>query len=213
MAKTAIHEQAQALSNYFEDMLAEPSKAVPAPVIDTVDESEQVGSPEPLEDNNISPAEPTPRISAEPPISVTSVARASHYKLLLCEIGTLPVAIDVEQLNNIVHWPKQGLSQMSGQPAWHLGLLTARDQQTEVVDIQHILHKEAIQSPMQGDYILLVDQRRLGIVCDRIQHIVTIEQDAINWHEEQDAWSVGMINDSMHTILDIPSLLTALKSL
>jgi chemotaxis signal transduction protein len=189
MAKPAIHEQAQALSVYFRDMLAESEKT-PAPV-------------QPVPETDIS--EITPTADVAPVI-------ADKENFLLCQIGGMPLAITVSTLSNIVHWPEQGLSQLPGQADWQLGLLRHQQQHCDVIDIRALLQAPATDK--QADYILLLAQGRRGIACNVIEQIRTISPDAINWRQDrsQRPWFLGVLSDTMHSIVDIEALLAALDN-
>lgn len=200
MAKTAIHEQTQALSVYFRDMLAEPDKtrAVEQPVAvpDTTEAPLSVSTA-------------TPAVADEP-----SPTFHGEKNFLLCEIGGLPLAIAVSSLNNIVHWPQQGLTRIPGQSAMQLGLLSTQQQQCDVLDIRTLLQAPESSAEPQADYILLLDKGRRGIACNRIEHIKTFDSNAINWRQDrsQRRWFVGVINESMHSIVDLAALIAALDN-
>lgn len=196
MAKTQIYQQEEALSVYFRDMLAEPGKAKPAP--------ETAPPPHTIEAEDKTTQEQAAAISEAP----------APLKLLLCEIGGIKLALTVAELNNIVLWPEQGLNRLPGQADWQLGLLSERDQQVEVVDIRPALQAAGSEAPAQTRYILLVDGRRRGIACDSIEHIITVEAEAVNWRQDrsQRPWFSGVVADSMHNIIDLPTLLSALDS-
>jgi purine-binding chemotaxis protein CheW len=193
MAKTRIHEHEEALSVYFRDMLAEPF-AEP-----------QQTEVEPVADT--SAAEPAEVVTA--PISIPS----GRQKLLLCEIGEMKLAVAVDALNNILHWPESGLNQLPGSADWQLGVLSQQREHTRVIDIRQFLDKDANADAPPAGYILLVDERRQGIACDRINQIVQIDSDDINWRRDrsQRPWFTGVIADSMHSIIDIGELLTAIE--
>lgn len=204
MAKTAIHEQAQALSVYFRDMLAEPEKApaVVAPAIEA----------------DISEARPAPGAENQSAIDTSADAVTpvitDKENFLFCQIGGMPLAIAVSALNNIVHWPEQGLSQLPGQADWQLGLLRNREQHCDVIDIRAVLQAPATATEAQADYILLLDQGRRGIACNVIEQIRTIRPDAINWRQDrrQRPWFLGVLSETMHSIVDIEALLVALDN-
>ena len=200
MAKTAIHEQTQALSVYFRDMLAEPDKT--QPVEQPVAEPDRAEAP-------LSASTATPAAADEP-----SPTFSGKQNFLLCEIGGLPLAIAVSSLNNIVHWPQQGLTRIPGQSAMQLGLLSTQQQQCDVLDIRTLLQAPDSSAEPQADYILLLDKGRRGIACNHIEHIKTFDSNAINWRQDrsQRPWFVGVINESMHSIVDLTALIAALDN-
>lgn len=218
MAKTRIYEQQQALSVYFRDMLAEPGRKEPQPV------------PEPV----VTMPEATPEVTTQHEVSIDSETESheqvkpelaaneagtigqaeTSQKLLLCDIGGMALAFAVSELNNIVHWPEQGLTHLPGSADWQLGIMSDRQQHSEIVDIRGVLQTPHSDQPAAARYILLVDERRHGIACDQIQQIIQIDDDKVNWRQDQcqRPWFTGVIADSMHSIVDIPALLAALES-
>jgi chemotaxis signal transduction protein len=206
MAKTQIYQQEEALSVYFRDMLADPRSVADKPAPEA-----ESPAPEPEPQSTQAGTRSVQReVKATPqtdPAPVTTI-----YKLLLCQIGGMKLALDVSALNNIVHWPSSGLNQLPGHRDWQLGLFRDREQHIEVVDIRHLLQAEKRNGEQPG-YILLVNGRRMGVACDGISQIINIDDNHINWRSEtsQRPWFSGVIADSMHSIIDLPALLTALE--
>lgn len=207
MAKTQIYQQEEALSVYFRDMLAESkpqpqpaAKQQPAQAVDISKAAEPVSPPA---DEAASEALPTESSQPQTPV-----------RLLLCLIAGIKVAMPVTELNNIVHWPQQGLYQLPDQADWQLGLLSDGEQQIEVVDISAALQVTCGDSTPRPRYIMLVDDRRRGITCDAIEQIVSLEPGAINWREQRDQrpWFSGVVTESMHNVIDLKALLTAIDS-
>ncbi|WP_297808241.1 chemotaxis protein CheW [uncultured Methylophaga sp.] len=206
MAKTQIYQQKDALSVYFHDMLAEPRK-----------------SPRNIAAKSPAPPEITPESTNKPSLQAESTAEKrqtepkaseSPLRLFLCQIAGIKVALPVSELNNIVHWPQQGLTQFPDQADWQLGLLSDRGQQIEVIDIGAALQATAGEQQVRPRYILLVDGRRLGIACEAIEEIASLETDAVHWREDNDprSWFKGLLSESMHTLIDLPALLTSLDA-
>lgn len=207
MAKTQIYQQEQALSVYFRDMLAEPRTQAQAST------DQQPAQPDSINET----AEPIspPADEAAPEMAPTgSPQPQTPLRLLLCELAGIKLALPVSELNNIVHWPQQGLNQFPNQADWQLGLLTEGEQQIEVIDISTALHGTSSNSQPRPRYIMLVDDRRRAITCDAIEQIVSLEPEAINWHGEADQhpWFSGEIAESMHHVIDLKALLAAIDS-
>lgn len=181
-----------------------PEPSDPAPIADTVAPITEAEVEHTQEKLDSTPAAPIEEANEVP----------SALKLLLCEMGGIKLALSVAELNNIVLWPEQGLHQLPGQADWQLGLLTQADQQVDVVDIRPALQAPESDSPVQSQFILLVDGRRRGIACDRIERIINVDNDAVNWRTDlsQRPWFTGVIADSMHNIIDLPALLSALST-
>lgn len=209
MAKTQIYQQEDALSVYFRDMLAEPRPVneTPAPEVPPP----QI-VPEPAQETTQIPAD-----SVQTEIETTQVTDTtsvvSNHKLLLCHIGGMKLALDVSALSNIVHWPSSGLNQLPGRRDWQLGLFRDREQHIEVVDIRHLLQADEHDDEQQPGYILLINERRMGIACDAISQIINIDDNSINWRRDtsQRPWFSGVIADSMHSIIDLTVLFAALE--
>lgn len=218
MAKTRIYEQQQALSVYFRDMLADPGhmESLPAsePVVTTPAATAKVTTQHDVsvDIDTESHQQAVPELAANETPAISQAE--TSQKLLLCDIGGMSLAIAVSELNNIVHWPEQGLTHLPGSADWQLGILSDRQQHSEIIDVRGVLQTPDTGRPAAARYILLVDERRRGIACDRIQQIIQIDNDKVNWRQDQSQrpWFTGVIADSMHSIVDIPALLAALES-
>jgi len=209
MAKTQIHQQEDALSVYFRDMLADHRPVTETPAPET--EAPQL-VPEAAPEITQAPTDSVQtEIKTTQGTDTTSVV--TNHKLLLCHIGEMKLALDVSALSNIVHWPSAGLNQLPGRCHWQLGLFRDRDQHIEVVDIRHLLQTDQRDDEQQPGYILLINDRRIGIACDGISQIINIDDDNINWRHDtsQRPWFSGVIADSMHSIIDLTALFTALE--
>jgi purine-binding chemotaxis protein CheW len=212
MAKTQIYEQEQALSVYFDDMLAQPKpKQTQAPA-----KPAAVSAPNtaPLDDaiaetHSAEVSEPVSQSESKAP------AIPGNIRLLLCEIDDIKLAFPVSEINNIVRWPQQGLTQIPDQADWQLGLFSQKQKNSQIIDIRRLLNSgdETTPFPFQAQNILLIDERRWGIACHRIHHITSYQQDEINWRQElsQRPWFTGVVNEGMYNIIDIPALLAALQ--
>lgn len=201
MANQPIHEQSQALSAYFDDMLTTPATITKAT---SATESAITEMP-----SNDSAAQP--EMVNEAPLSEVD-EQPENLRVLLCDIDGLNLAVPVSEVNNIVRWPQQGLNVLPEKPSWQLGVIN-QPQTSQVIDIRHLLQTEARLKPIQANYIVLVDDHRWGIACHHIQHIVTYQADSINWHDQQSqpSWRRGVITEGNYQIIDIPALLLTLK--
>ncbi|MCX4192960.1 chemotaxis protein CheW [Methylophaga sp. OBS1] len=212
MAKTQIYQQKDALSVYFRDMLAETRHVdeIPAPVTDKSPADIKSGA-----DTEATPTTSTHEAAAsevDSALGQETTSVVSSHKLLLCQVAGIKLAFEVSMLSNIVHWPKSGLNQLPGRQDWQLGLFRDRERSVEVIDIRHLL--QSAPSPVeQPSFILLMAERHIGIACDGINQIINIDNDQINWRRDttQRPWFSGVIADSMHSILDLPALFTALE--
>jgi len=203
MANKPIHEQGQALSAYFNDMLTAPTAVTPTKV------AIEPKTAMPANDDVKAEAEVITEAAPAPP---KVIERPDSLRVLLCDIDGVTLAVPIAFLNNIIRWPEQGLTALPEQAQWQLGVINqAHDSQ--VIDIRHLLQTANQSMPLQANYIVVVDERRWGIACHQIKQIVTYQAEAINWRDDlsQPAWSQGVIGDSLYHIVDIPALLLTLE--
>lgn len=199
MAKTQIYDQGQALPAYFNDMLTTPAPATKT----TATESAAIPTPA---DNVIAKAETS--------IDTTEVVeRPESLRLLLCDINDIKLALPVSALNNIVHWPEQGLNILPEQTDWQLGSLAQQQQNSQIIDLCRLLQPQTQPLPLHANYILLIAERRWGIACQHIQQIVSYESSAINWHDEQaqTPWFKGVTIEGNYQIIDVSALIARLE--
>lgn len=202
---TKLLDQEQALSAYLNDMLNET---------DIVDESPTTEQAEQPLATNTKPAttetasttevvEPSPSTSIDEPMQV-----------LLMQLHGLKLAISVQDLSGILKWPEHPMSKIPGKPSWYLGVITNPQQYTQVVDIGHILLPEQTPEPLSARYIVLIDDNRWGLACEKVSKVVTLEPDEIKWRRQagQRKWLAGTLLDEMYNIIDVNELSALLNT-
>ncbi|WP_438969983.1 chemotaxis protein CheW [Methylophaga sp.] len=206
MAKKQIHEQSQALSAYFDDMLTAPAK----PEKKSARIAEPPAGPSVADLPDSEQAESIKRTVDERP---AAIQRPESLRVLLCEIDDMPFALPVSMLNNIIPWPEHGLDSTSSQTAWQLGLYQQKQHQSQILDIRSLLQSENSTAPVEANYILLVDDRRYGIACQHIKHVVSYPSQAISWRDDlsEHPWLIGEVGDEKYQILDIYALLAVFE--
>ncbi len=188
-----------------------PVKALvspPAPLIDDVTQAKDNRSENLVQSADLTQTEET----AAPPENIPD-SQNTVLKILLCDIGGMKVAIEVEALDNIIRWPSEGLSYIPGRQSWEVALLNDKGQNTNIIDIRALLNTPDKSSPFNANYILLADDRRTGIACNSIEQIINKNSSEIRWRQDinQRPWFTGVVSETMHSILNISAIIEALK--
>jgi len=168
---------------------------------------EEVSEPDIVEKEHIELE--TKALDTEPVIVQENIS----LKLLLCEIGGMKVALNVDELDNIIRWPEHGLNQIPGRRSWEVGIYSDQQHNTNVVDPRTLIEAPEKERPLSASYILLTQDRQLGIACDNIQQIINKNSSEINWRQNisQRSWFIGVVSESMHSVIDIRTLINAIQ--
>jgi len=189
---TQIKEPKQALAAYLQELLLESEPET----------LEQVAS----EINEALPA-------AEPEI-IASIENTSdkNTQALLFEVAGMQLALTLDELEGIENWPEEGLSQLPGQPDYVIGTLSRPKQHTQVIDLTTLITNQSSNST-DNRYILLVNNKQLGLAVSAIRHVVKLESDNVRWRREpgQRPWLAGMLMSPLSSIISLTELLKILR--
>lgn len=218
--KTQLNEPDQALSGYLEALLGEveeyreePSEAVPAvetkPLPKPVVAAPVVEPPEVKEQEAIS-AEP--EVAIEPP-HIPEWGQ-EPFQCLLFKAGGLTLAVPLLVLNSIAEWEGE-LTNLPGQPDWHLGVLKHRGVQVTIMDTVRLIMPERADTAEEAgppSHILIVGGGRWGLRCEKILKPITLEPEQVKWcqQESRPSWMAGTLPEHLCILLDVDGLLEVL---
>jgi purine-binding chemotaxis protein CheW len=215
--KTQLNEPDQALSGYLEALLGEVEEyREEAPEVAPAVETK--APPEPAV---IAPVAEPPAVveletvSAEPEVAVELPHipewGQEPFQCLLFKAGGLTLAVPLVVLNSIAEW-EEGLTNLPGQPDWHLGVLKHRGVQVTIMDtVRLIMPERADLTEEVGppSHILIVGDGRWGLRCEKILKPITLEPEQVRWchREKRPPWMAGTLPDHLCILLDLEGLL------
>ena len=141
--------------------------------------------------------------------------RESPFQTLLFEIHGLKLAIPLHELNGILTWPEKPLPKMAGKPSWYLGLYSQEHNHTQVIDTAHIILPDQFQdSDDKPKFIILIDDGKWGLACNKVSEVVTLSSEEVRWRKQagKRPWLAGTVLDKMCSILNIEELVKLLKT-
>ena len=124
----------------------------------------------------------------------------------------MQLALSLDELDGIENWPDDGLSQIPGHPSYVVGTLSRPQQHTQVIDLTTLITNQSSNSD-NNRYILLVDNKQLGLAVSAIRHVVKLEGDNVRWRREpgQRPWLAGMLMSPLSSIISLPELLKIIR--
>lgn len=209
--KDLLLDQQMALTHYLDDLLCEPptsearAAANPAQQVAVALVAEVVPLvPEP---EKIDPASEGVGASQPEVVAVKNLP----LDCMFFKLAGLVLAVPMEQLTGV-----EKLAQALQNPALELRLVE-QDMYgvpCSIIDITKVLLPPARIASL-GDLskrhfrqIILVDNNRLGLVCEEILGVISVAPSAIRWRTDtgKRPWMAGMISDQQAVLLNLPGL-------
>lgn len=189
---TQIKEPKQALAAYLQELLLESEPEILEQVASEIEQTPLVAEPE-----IFASIENTPD---------------KNTQALLFEVAGMQLALSLDELDGIENWPEDGLSQIPGHQSYVVGTLSRPKQHTQVIDLTTLITNQSSNSE-NNRYILLVDNKQLGLAVSAIRHVVKLEPDNVRWRREpgQRPWLAGMLMSPLSSIISLTELLKMLR--
>ena len=151
----------------------------------------------------------TETVETSPPIETTP-RPVQDSQALLFDIAGLSLVLPLTELDGIENWPINGLTQLPGQPAHVLGMLSSPQQHTRVIDLTTLITSQSSNSE-DCRYILLVNNKQLGLAVSAIHRVITLDKENVRWRREtaktQRPWLAGMLMSPLSSIISLNELL------
>lgn len=194
-----IKEPQQALTAYLQELLLdnEPT-ALPltTPAFEEIPATETVKA-----------------VETSPPIKTISRPMQDSQALLF-DIAGLSLVLPLTELDSIENWPINGLTQLPGQPAHVLGILSSPQQHTRVIDLTTLITSQSSNSE-DCRYILLVNNKQLGLAVSAIHRVIILDKENVRWRREttktQRPWLAGMLMSPLSSIISLNELLKIVR--
>ncbi len=132
-----------------------------------------------------------------------------EFQVLLFAVSGLKLAIPLSELNGIVEWGAEYISEMPGHASWYLGLIQHQGSNVPVIDtLQQVVPKQRwpsqyLQNP-QFKHIILIANGQWGLACEKVLEVVTLKTDQVKWRSSRTKrrWLLGTVIDQMCALLD-----------
>ncbi len=218
---TKLEDQDQIINNYLESLLSEVVE-YSEPETKTRRETAEIVAIRPVP---VVKDLPEPEVQQLEQVEETSESHAvkevpewarERFQCLLFKVRGMTLATPLLALDNIVKWETE-LTEIPGQPDWHMGVLQHRDRNVVVVDTAKLLIPDKLKddtgSRDRGSHILIIGDNSFGLACDSLAKPVFFNQDDIRWsgaHPDR-LWMAGTIKEKLSVLLDIEALLQKIR--
>ncbi|MCW8906290.1 MAG: chemotaxis protein CheW [Sedimenticola sp.] len=138
------------------------------------------------------------------------------FQCLPFRVRGMNLVVPLTELNSITEWDRD-LSQIPGQPDWHLGILMHRERRVVVVDIAQLIMPERLQRAAEnrerGSHILMLGDGSWGIACDSLLSPLTLERESVRWRrgEGYRPWMAGTVIDHLSVLLNVDVILEMVR--
>ena len=131
------------------------------------------------------------------------------FQVLLFAVAGLKLAVPLIELNGIVEWGDEYISELPGHASWYLGLIQNQGKNIPVIDtLQQVVPKNRWPaehlSKRNFKHIILIDSGRWGLACETVLEVITLKTDAVKWRSSRTKrrWLLGTVIDQMCALLD-----------
>ena len=131
------------------------------------------------------------------------------FQVLLFAVAGLKLAVPLIELNGIVEWGDEYISELPGHASWYLGLIQNQGKNIPVIDtLQQVVPKNRWPaehlSKRNFKHIILIDGGRWGLACETVLEVITLKTDAVKWRSSRTKrrWLLGTVIDQMCALLD-----------
>lgn len=132
------------------------------------------------------------------------------FQILLFEVAGLKLAVPLIELCGVIEW-KVGVTEMPGHADFYMGILQHLDYKIAVIDTARMvlptnkLSQLASDNPRERvNHIVLIDDYRWGLACDKIGEVITLKPDEVRWKTSKSSrsWLAGTVIEHMCALLN-----------
>ena len=175
-------------------------EVTPEPIVPVEEVAEVAVAPEPMTE---------PQVPGEEP--ATPAWMGQELQAMLFKVAGLTLAVPLVDLNGVVEWDEEKITEMPGHADFYLGLMSHLNQQIPVVDTARLVLPDSKRKLLAGENprervtrVVLINNSRYGLACDEVNEVVTLKADAVRWRSErtQRRWLAGTVIEHMCALVD-----------
>ena len=210
-------KQEQALSLFLESLLRETEQTEVEQGVETVTEVETqteekvvVAEPEVKTDTEIESETTTPEA-----VVVSDAVYTEPFQAMLFEVAGLKLAIPLVELSGVLEWSDE-ITEMPGHADFYLGLMQHLGKSIPVIDTARVVFPPDKLAELVADdprnrikRIVLIDDSRWGLGCDRVDEVVELTPDQVKWRPASDPsanpsrqWLAGTVIEQMCALIN-----------
>lgn len=205
----ALAEPNQAMLGYLQTLLDEipadsPQTAVLEAVVQPSVETRIVETVTPVLE--VEPAVETAAESALPEWA------ASRFQLLYFQSGGVDLSLPLVTMRNICKL-ESSLTELPGMPDWHMGILRARGDNVNVVNLTRLMLPATERTASRPAFVLVLEDSDWGLACDGLGQAGSVLPEQVRWRRgaATPKYICGVQRENLVPILNTREVLDALR--
>jgi len=132
------------------------------------------------------------------------------FQILLFEVAGLKLAVPLIELSGVIEW-NDSVTEMPGSADFYMGILQHLNYRVAVIDTAKMVLPVNKQAELINDnarervkHIVLIDDYRWGLACDKIGEVITLEPEEVRWRSAKTSrkWLAGTVIEHMCALLN-----------
>ena len=195
----------------FERMpVVEPEMPTSKEVVD-----EQVKAPEP-----VAVSEDNPEPEVEPEIGKPRWAER-EFQAMLFKVAGLTLAVPLVDLNGVIEWDEEKITEMPGHADFYLGLMNHLGKNVPLVDTAKLVLPPDKLKLMAGDdplarlgRVVLIHDSAYGLACDDVNEVIILKPEDVRWRSSRTKrrWLAGTVIEHMCALIDADAFASLLQA-
>lgn len=142
------------------------------------------------------------------------------FQILLFEVAGLKLAVPLIELSGVIEWTET-VTEMPGHADFYMGILQHLGNKIAVIDTARMVLPANKLAQLAGDeprdrvkHIVLIDDYRWGLACDKIGEVITLKPDEVKWRTSKTSrgWLAGTVIEHMCALLNSEGFASLLES-
>lgn len=142
------------------------------------------------------------------------------FQILLFEVAGLKLAVPLIELSGVIEWT-DAVTEMPGHADFYMGILQHLGNKIAVIDTARMVLPTKKLAQLAGDeprnrvkHIVLIDDYRWGLACDKIGEVITLNPDDVKWRTSKTTrgWLAGTVIEHMCALLNSEGFSSMLES-
>ena len=141
------------------------------------------------------------------------------FQALLFTVAGLKLAVPLSELNGIIEWGDEYITELPGHKSWYLGIIQNQGKSVPVIDtLQQVVPQnrwpENYLMDRKFKHIIMIDNARWGLACETVLEVVTLKTDSVKWRSSRTKrrWLLGTVIEHMCALLDSSEFAAMLKT-
>ncbi|MCW8930673.1 MAG: chemotaxis protein CheW [Gammaproteobacteria bacterium] len=142
-----------------------------------------------------------------------------NFQVLLFTVAGLKLAVPLTELNGIVEWGDEYITELPGHKSWYLGIIQNLGKNVPVIDtLQQVVPKNRWPAnhltERKFKHIIMIDDAHWGLACETVLEVVTLKTDSVKWRSSRTKrrWLLGTVIEHMCALLDSSEFAAMLKT-